>query len=438
MSSTSAATDNRLGLGLATVLVAGNLIGSGIFLLPATLAAIGSISFIGWLIAAAGALLLAGVFSLIMAVHPTEDGLADIVRKGMGPYWGFQSSLLYWLGTWLGNIAIALAITGYLTVPFPVLDQPWPRAGMTVAMIWLLTFVAIIGPRAIGRLHGLTLAIGLVPLLAAGVAGWLWFDPAIFARSWNVGGQSASQAVFGSLVSAFWAFLGVESAAMVARMVRRPERNVPIATMGGVVLVAVVYILATSAIFGMVPAGRIAASSAPFALAVGHILGPAAAGFVAVCAVLKTAGALGGWVLVTGESTRWTASAGFLPRWLAKTADSGTPTRALLAMAAIMSAAALLTTAPTIGEQFELLIDAAVVFTLLVYVYAAIALVRFSAAVPRRRRRAIALIAGLAGLFCIVLILSSGMALVAVTAVLVALTGPGWWLVRTRLPGAKG
>lgn len=436
MSSAGTAPDNRLGLGLAIVLVAGNLIGSGIFLLPATLAAIGSISLIGWLIAALGALLLAGVFSLIMAIRPTEEGLADIVREGMGPYWGFQSSLLYWLGTWLGNIAIALAVTGYLTVPFPLLNQPWPRAGMTVVVIWLLTLVAIFGPRAIGRLHGLTLVIGLIPLLAAGVLGWLWFDPATFAQSWNVGGETPSQAVFGSLVSVFWAFLGVESAAMVARMVKRPERNVPIATMGGAVLVAVVYVLATSAIFGMVPAAEIARSSAPFALAVRTILGPAAAGFVAICAILKTCGALGGWVLVTGESTRWTAAAGYLPRWLARPAADGTPTRALLAMAVVMSAAALLTTAPTVGEQFELLIDAAVVFTLLVYIYAAVALVRFSASATRARRRVAIAVAILASLFCAVLILSSGLVLIAITAALVALTVPGWWLVRRRLPAA--
>src|SRR5690606_12879825 len=128
----------------------------------------------------------------------------------------------------------ALAVTGYLTVLVPAIDTPLARTATTAAVIWLLTFVAILGPRAIGRLHGLTLAVGLVPLLAAGTLGWLWFDPELFARSWNVGGEPASQAVFGSLVSVFWAFVGVEAATMVARMVRDPERNVPLATMGGV------------------------------------------------------------------------------------------------------------------------------------------------------------------------------------------------------------
>lgn len=432
----SAGTDapaGRLGLGLATALVAGNLIGSGIYLLPATLAAIGSISIFGWIIAALGALVLAGVFSLMMIVRPTEDGLADIVRAGLGPYWGFQSSLLYWIACWLANIAIALAVVGYLTVPFPVLDQPLPSAAATVAVIWLLTGIAILGPRAIGRTHALTLAVGLVPLLAVGLLGWLWFDPELFARSWNVSGEPDSQAVFGSLVSVFWAFVGVECAAMVARMVHDPARNVPLATMGGVGISALVYMFASTAIFGMAPAESIAASSAPFALAVDRILGPAAAGLVAVCAILKASGTLGGWVLVTGETTRWTAASRFLPRWLAQTSDSGMPVRALVAMAALMSVVTFLTVAPTIGQQFELLINASVVFTLLVYVYASIALLRFTVGASPGRRRAAWVLAVLAILFSVLLIASSGIGLIAVTTGLVALTLLGWPFVRRRL-----
>lgn len=430
MSAEPVASTARLGLGLATVLVAGNLIGSGIYLLPATLASIGSISIFGWIIAAIGALVLAGVFSLMMIVRPTEDGLADIVRAGLGPYWGFQSSLLYWIGCWLANIAIALAVVGYLTVAFPALDQPLPSAAATVAVIWLLTGIAILGPRAIGRTHALTLAVGLVPLLAVGILGWLWFDPELFARSWNVGGEADSQAVFGSLVSVFWAFVGVECAAMVARMVHNPARNVPLATMGGVGISALVYMFASTAIFGMAPADSIAASSAPFALAVDRILGPAAAGLVAVCAILKASGTLGGWVLVTGETTRWTAASRFLPGWLAQTSERGMPVRALVAMAVLMSVVTFLTVSPTIAQQFELLINASVVFTLLVYVYASIALVRFTSGASPGRRRTALVLATLAILFSVLLIVSSGVGMIAVTAGLVVLTLLGWQFVR--------
>ncbi len=432
MNATDTAPAKRIGLGLATLLVAGNLIGSGIYLLPATLAAIGSISLFGWIIAAIGALVLGGVFSLMMVVRPSEDGLADMVREGMGPYWGFQSSLLYWLGCWIANIAIALAVTGYLTVFFPALDQPEYTALATIAVIWLLTLVAILGPRAIGRMHALTLLVGLIPLLAAGIFGWLWFDPHLFASSWIVNGQSGGEAVYGSLLSVFWAFVGVECAAMVARTVERPERNVPLATMGGIGLAALVYMFASTAIFGLVSAENLAASSAPFALAVERILGPAAAGLVAICAILKAAGTCGGWIFVTGETTRWTSAAGFLPRWFAVSSPANIPVRALVGMGVLMTVAVFVTAAPSIAEQFELLINASVVFTLIIYIYASIALLRFAKASSARIRTMAWLLAVVAIGFSALLIASSGWTLLLVTLAIVAATIPAWWIVSRR------
>jgi len=417
---------------MAIFLVAGNLIGSGIYLLPATLAAIGSISIYGWLIALLGALVLGGMFSLIMVVRPSEDGLADMVGSAMGPYWGFQSSIFYWLNCWLANIAIALAVTGYLTVFFPIFDRSGWSTACTVGVLWAMTLVAIIGPRAIGRMHAATLAIGLVPLLAAGTLGWGHFDPQLFARSWNVSGTGEGSAVYGSLVSVFWAFVGMESAAMVARTVDNPARNVPFATMGGIVLAGVVYMLASTAIFGLVPAKELAASSAPFAMAMGRIMGPALAGLVAICAILKTAGTCAGWIFVTGETTLWSAASGALPRWLAVPDRRGVPVRALLAMGVVMTLAVVATAAPSIGQQFKTLIDVTVVLSLVVYVYAAVALIRFTKGAAPAIRRAAWLLALSSATFSIVLIASSGSKLVAVTAALALATVPAWLFLSRR------
>lgn len=431
--SEAVAAPRRIGLALATLLVAGNLIGSGIYLLPSTLAAIGSISTYGWIIGAVGALALGGVFALIMVVRPSEEGLADMIGAGLGPYWGFQSSLLYWLGCWLAIVAIALAVTGYLTVFFPVIDGPIWTAFTTAGVIWLLTGLSIVGPKAIGRMHVLTLAIGLVPLLAVGMLGWLWFDPDLFAGSWNVGGESGGDAVYGSLLSVFWAFVGVECGAMVARTVENPARNVPLATMGGVGLAALVYMFASTAIFGLVPASELANSPAPFALAVEQILGPAAAAIVALCAITKAAGTCGGWIFVTGETTLWAAAAGYLPRWLATPDDRGVPVRALLAMGVAMTVAVIATAAPTLAEQFETLINAVVVFTLVAYVYAAVALIKFTAKSSPTIRLISLFTAVLAAAFSIMLIISSGWGLIAITLIIAAATIPGWFFVRRRV-----
>ena len=171
---TSAA--RRIGPLLATMLVAGNMIGSGVFLLPATLAAIGSSTIIGWIIASGGAMLLAGVFALLAILKPTPDGLVDYPAQGLHPFFGFANWLLYWLANWAGVPAIALAITGYLSFFIPALKEPLAGVWSTIGFIWLMTLANIIGARTVTRLGGMTLLIGLAPIIVATVLALMAFD----------------------------------------------------------------------------------------------------------------------------------------------------------------------------------------------------------------------------------------------------------------------
>jgi arginine:agmatine antiporter len=421
---------DKLGLGLATMLVAGNMIGSGIYLLPATLAAIGGISLAGWVIAAVGALLLGAVFGWLTTLRPGSDGLATLVGDRLGRVFGFQTAQFYWLTCWIGDIAVAVAVTGYLAFFFPVLRDTWPGAIATAGAIWAVTLLNIIGVRLIGRFEGATLFIGLVPILAVGALGWLWFEPELFAASWNVGGAAPSDAIRASVASVFWAFLGLESASVAAAVVRDPQRNVPLATVGGVGLAALVYIAAFAAIMGLLPADRMATSTAPFADAVARIVGPAAASLVAICAAAKAAGTLGGWILVTAETTRWTAAAGYLPRPLARRSDRGTSVRALVVMAIVMSLVVFLTASPTLGEQFGLLINLAVMLTLMVYAYCCLTLIGLSAEVEGGRRTLMRTVALLALGFCLWTAYESGRQTLIFAAVLLVVTFIAWPLVR--------
>ena len=423
----------KLGPGLAMMLVAGNMIGSGIYLLPATLGAIGSVSVVGWVIAAVGAVLLAAVFSALSVLRPTTEGAVAYAGEGLGRFFGFQAGWLYWISCWVGDVAIAVAVTGYLAVFVPALEAPWAAAGATIAVIWLLTLANLAGARLVGVLQGATLALGLIPVLAAGVFGWLWFHPDVFANSWNVSGRPAAQAVHASLVSVFWAFLGLESAAMAAAAVRDPARNVPIATAGGVALAALVYILATTALMGVLPASELARSSAPFATVMERIGGAAAAALITACALLKASGTLGGWILVTAQTSRWTAAAGFLPRWLARERADGTPAHALIAMAALMTVVTCLTVAPTLGEQFGVLINVAVVLSLLVYAACCAALLRFSGEIADSRTRMLARAAAvLALVFCAWVVTGSGAATLVVSCGVVAAATLVWLPLRRR------
>ena len=421
----------QLGPVLATLLMVGNLVGSGIFLLPATLASVGGISLLGWLAGAAGALLLAVVFSALVILRPEVDGVADYARIAAGRYAGFQSGFAYWVSNWTGTVAIALAVTGYLTVFLPALRAPAASAAATIAVIWLLTGVNALGPGIASRFGGWTLALGALPVVAVAMLGWLWFDPALYARNWNPGGRPLLQGTQASLLLIFWAYTGMESGIVAASVVRRPERNVPIATVAGLLIATAIFIAATSAILGLVPAGELGHSSAPFALALGRMAGPALAGLVAACAMLKAAGTAGGITLLTAETTRASAATGYFPAFLARVNRRGASINALIFLGVLETATVLLTISPTLGRQFQTLIDVSTLLTLVMYGWCAAAALRISGKVARRGLRlGLRACAGLSLGFCVWTAATSELKLLLISLGFLALTVPLWLAVQ--------
>src|SRR3954468_2809088 len=154
-----------MSLAQATMLVAGNMIGTGIFLLPVNLAQVGSISIYGWLIATAGAGALGMVFARLGQVNPQQGGPYAYARDFLGPFAGFQINYIYWFGNWIGNIAIAVAAVGYLAEFLPPVGVPPASVFATAGVIWLLTFANILGPRVIGALETWTMSLALIPIL---------------------------------------------------------------------------------------------------------------------------------------------------------------------------------------------------------------------------------------------------------------------------------
>ena len=413
----------KIGALRAMFIVAGNMIGSGVYLLPQTLGSVGSSSMLGWLFAAGGALLLALVFAMLFRVRPEREGMVGQVSGALGPFFGFQASFLYWLSGWIGNGAIAVTATSYLSVFFPVLKDPAAALMCTLGLVWFFTALCFFGVRRVAEFGGLSLALGLAPVLGAAVLGWFAFDPDLFRASWNPSGTPLTQAIPPTVITIFWAFLGLESAAVVGALVRNPQRDVPIATLGGVALTAALYVAAAAAMFGLLPAAELAASSAPFADAAARWIGSAAAALVAACAVLKTVGTLSGWILCTSEASRSAADVGVFPRLLKEPAVAA-PRRNLLLTAALMTATLLLSASPTVGEQFRSLISLATLVFMVLYFLCAAALWR------ETRDWSVRAAAGLAGAFCVWAFASASTGEMIVAAALAVLAMALYPLVR--------
>jgi arginine:agmatine antiporter len=360
----------------ATMLVAGNMIGTGVFLLPASMAAVGSIALFGWLVATAGAVALGLAFAKLGELDPHEGGPYANARDFLGPYVGFQTNYVYWFGNWVGNVAIAVAVTGYLAEFIPVVKDPPSSVVATAGVIWLLTFANILGPRVVGLLETWTMSLALVPILGIAFLGWFWFDPGTFAAGWNVSGGSSGAAISRSSSIALWAFMGIESAAVSAGVIENPRRNIPLATLIGLGLAAVIYVLSCSVIMGIIPNAALQQSHAPFAEAARIALGTPGMVVIALCAILKSVGALAGWMLLVGQSAKAAADDGMFPAVFGRLNRHGVPARGLVIVSVLMTLVLFATMSPTLAGQFSRIIDAAVILMVLPYVYASVAVVK--------------------------------------------------------------
>jgi len=370
---------HKLGLFACSAIVAGNMMGSGIALLPANLAKIGSISVFGWLIAGLGALALAYVYAKLGTDNPQAGG--PIAYAGeVSPILGYQTGILYFHANWIGNLAIAITGVAYLSVFFPVLTQPIPAGITTLVIIWIFTGINILGAAWIGRLVTVGVIVLLVPVVLTGTWGWVHFSREQYMANWNVGHQSDSQAILAAVLLCIWSFIGVESASVGAGVVKNPKRTVPLATIIGTCVAGLVYVLSCTAISGMFPAATVAASGAPFSLAAGHMFGAWAPDLVSAVTAFACLASLGSWMMLVSQAGARAASDGTLPAWFGKKNRKGIPVAGLVATSVFMSILMLLLMAATRGgntqEIFGEIASIAVLLTLPPYFYSALNLIK--------------------------------------------------------------
>ena len=357
-----------LGLWMCTALVVGNMVGSGVFLLPASLGAYGGISIIGWLITTAGAMMLALVFARLSRMVPHAGGPYAYTRRGLGDFAGFLVAWGYWVSIWTSNAAIAVAFVSYLTVFWPALATNNVLAAMVaIGSIWLLSWVNAAGVKNAGILQLVTTVLKLLPLIVIATFGLLYFNAHHFSP-FNVSGESNLSAITATVAFTLWAFLGLESATIPADDVIDPKTTIPRATILGTVIAAVVYVLGTVAVMGILPPATLAASTAPFADAAGEIWGGWAAYAVAGGAAVSCFGALNGWILLQGQIPLAAANDGLFPERFARLSNRRTPAFGILASSVLVTVLIGMNYTKTFVEQFNFIILLATLHTLIPYV----------------------------------------------------------------------
>lgn len=424
--------NRKIGPALATAMVVNNIIGSGIFLLPASLAAVGSVTIIGWVVATLGALCIAVVFAKLGQVSPEPGGPCAYAEAALGRFAGFQNYVIYALCNIIAVIAISLAAVGYLAHFIPALATPLNVAIASTALIWLFTAINVFGSRIACQVETVALIAGIIPLALVGTVGWLYFDADIFRASWNVSGKPAYQVIPESMLLVFWAFVGLESASVGAAVIENPKRNVPLATVVGLLLTGAIYLATCSVIMGLVPAAALAKSTAPFADAAQRMIGPIAGAVVAIAAMIKASGAVCGWIMINAQLCKTGAERGFFPGVLARTDSAGVPTLTLLLQGLLMTAIVFATMSPTLNQQFNKLIEVSTLYTLITYIYGSTAIWRYDRLDAQGFALRYQVLAVVAMLFSLFVILMSGTMLLKLTAWTLLATCLAYPLVMAR------
>ena len=358
-----------------TFIVMVNMMGSGIIMLPANMAQVGAISLLSWIVTALGSLAIAYGFAQAGLFSKRSGGLAGYAEDAYGKDGYFQVFFLYFLSLAIANVAVASSALGYLAAFFPALTStPLMTTIGVIALLWLTTVANFGGPSVTGKIGSVTVWGVILPVGFIAVAGWFWFSGQTFSAAWNPKGISLGEGIGSSISLTLWAFLGMESASQNASAVENPKRDVPLACMFGTLGAAVIYILSTTVIQGIVPNAELAESSGPFGLAFAKMFNPAIGQVVMALAAMACIGSLLGWQFTLASTAKDAADANMFPQAFAKVTGAGAPIIGMVIMGVVQSVMALSTMSPDLSKQFAALVNLAVVTNVVPYVIALSAL----------------------------------------------------------------
>jgi putrescine:ornithine antiporter len=423
-----------------TVVVAVNMMGSGIIMLPTNMAQVGAISLLSWIVTALGSMAIAYGFAQAGIFNQRPGGMAAYAEDAYGKGGYFVTFLLYFFSLAIGNVAIAISAVGYLAGFFPGMSAtPIATCISVIVLIWLTTVANFGGPSLTGKFGSVTVWGVIIPVAGLSVIGWFYFKSGVFMEAWNPKGMSLGAGMGSSIALTLWAFLGMESAAQNSDSVENPKRDVPLACLFGTLGAAVVYILSTTVIQGIVPNAELAKSTGPFALAYAKMFNPTIGSIIMALAILACLGSLLGWQFTISRTAKSAADDRLFPSFFSKVNGMGAPVAGMIVMGIVQTVMALSTISPSLSQQFSALVNLAVVTNVIPYIISLSALfvMMKSAGTPEpvvRRNTWITLVAMLYSTYAIY---ASGKDAVLGGTIVLALTYILYGFLAPRFTGAN-
>ncbi len=424
----------KIGFWSLLALVTGSQIGSGIFMLPANLAAFGYFGLLGWVISGVGAIALALVFAKLCGWFPKTGGPHAYALEAFGNTAGFFTGWTYWVVSWVSTTAVIVASVGYLSPifgPFSPNETLLWQLGLLAAVTWL----NLQGVYAAGRTEFVLTVLKFIPLIILPILGLIYFNGANIQTTPSVASMPVSKIISHVVLLTLWGFIGLESGTTPADSVENPSKTIPKAIILGTITVAIVYFFNSLGILGSMPSSELALSKAPYADATQHILGGQWHLLVSLIASILCIGTLNAWALASGQIALGLAQDGLGPKILGRTNRHNAPYIAICTAACGIVPLLFLTTHTTLADQIATIIDFSVTAFLFVYVTACLAF--FKILRHKQEQTLGAWIYGLVALgFCLWILSETSLRTLGVAA-LFALSGLpvlGWMRTRPSPP----
>ncbi len=387
----------KMGFWTLTTLVTGNLIGSGAFMLPLSLAAFGSLCIIGWVSTSIGAIILSLIFAALSATITSTGGPHTYVEKAFGRSAGFFTAWSYWVLSWISNAGLVVGAIGYISPLFGGFDLTTIFI-LEVGLLLFLSAVNLAGVHLAGKFEILLTLCKVVPLIGLPLIAIFYINPEHFTP-FNGSEHSTYTAINMTAYMTLWCFIGLESGTVPGSEVENPKKTIPRAIIVGTSLAALVYILGTIAIIGVVPKAQLIASKAPYADLAGVIFGGSWSASVGILASIACIGALNGWIMIVSRIASGAAKDGLFPAVFKTTTKSGAPLWGTVISTVCTIPFMALSLSENLMNQFTFILDFSVVLVLIIYlscVFAYFSIMKKNKILTKK-----ALLLGvLGGLFC--------------------------------------
>jgi amino acid transporter len=373
-----------LGLAACTAVVVGNMVGSGFYLSPSAVAPYGGLAIVSWIVMGVGAICLGLTFARLARIAPATGGPYAYTRMAYGDFAGFLIAWGYWISIWASLPAIAFAFAGAVMnlAPDLLLNKPMALA-LTLGAIWLVVLINLRGVKAAGVFAEITTYAKLVPFAAVALVG-LFYVRSENMPALNPGGDSLLAAGAALAPLTMFAYLGLESATVPAGDVRDPRRTIPRSTIVGISIAAVLYVLGTVVVFGVVPYEQLVNSVAPFTDAARIMWGAWGAAAIALAVIVSSIGALNGWTLMMGQVPMAAAQDRVFPPAFGRVSARGVPAVGILISAVLATGMVAFEAlgSPGVRAFYNLVVGLSTMTAVIPYAFCALAVGLVAARAP--------------------------------------------------------